>query len=544
MNNTETIRFALSQINLSVGDVSGNTDRILDNIAQAKQRQANIIIFPELAVVGYPPEDLLYRPTLYKQIKYSLQKICQASDGIDIVIGYPEQKDGVLYNACGILRQGEIISHYYKQHLPNYSVFDEKRYFVGGYGETVFDLLGKRVALSICEDVWKAEICRQAKQAGAELMININASPYHVGKLETRLDMLKTRAIESDMSIIYLNLLGGQDELVFDGGSIVVSNQGEVIFRAPQFQEGIYLIDYDTQRGSFSPAEQYRTENLVQEESIYRALVLGIQDYVGKNRFSGVVIGLSGGIDSALTLCLAADALGAENVEVLLMPSKYTSAMSNEDAEMQAKNLGVRYTVISIEEAVIAFNKSLQPIFSGLPADLTEENIQARCRGILLMAVSNKTHKLVLATSNKSELSVGYATLYGDMVGGFAPLKDIPKMMVFKLAEWRNQLSAQTIIPQRVINRPPSAELRENQIDEDSLPPYPILDMILERYIELDQNPTEIMRANFDEKTVRQVVRLVDSSEHKRRQAMPGVRISQRAFGRERRYPITSAYRE
>jgi len=538
------IQIALAQINLCVGDIKGNTILIIENILQAKEQlHADIIIFPELAITSYPPEDLLLRPALHLQIKKSLKDICNAVHGIDVIIGYPLLSEGKLYNSCSLLREGAIKETYHKQLLPNYGVFDEKRYFEPGDETILFDLCGIPTALSICEDIWEDSPCQKAKDAGAKLIININASPYHSEKAAMREELLKSRALESGLDIIYTNLIGGQDELVFDGDSMAVNNRGKIVFRAPQFAEDLYLVRYsETHDEKFSVADGYTYSALSENESIYTALVLGVKDYVQKNGFTGAVIGLSGGIDSALTLCIAVDALGADNVEVLIMPSQYTASMSNEDAQSQAETLGVKFNIIPIGEAFSAFNNLLSERFANSPADTTEENIQARCRGILLMAISNKTGKLVLTTGNKSEMSVGYATLYGDMAGGFAPLKDIPKIMVFELAEWRNE--QQKIIPQRVIDRPPSAELREDQKDEDSLPPYATLDPILERYIELDQSPAEIIESGFDAEIVKLIVSLVDRNEYKRRQAAPGVRISKRAFGRDRRYPITSAYKE
>ncbi len=538
------IQLAIAQINLCVGDIKRNTIQIIGNIDRARDElHADIVIFPELAITAYPPEDLLLRPALHSQIKNSLKDICNAAQGIDVVIGYPLLLEDKLYNSCSLVRDGKIKETYHKQLLPNYGVFDEKRYFEPGDETTLFDLHGIPTALSICEDIWEEGSCQKSKDAGAKLMININASPYHFGKALIREKLLKIRAQESGLDIIYTNLVGGQDELVFDGGSMAVNSKGKTVFRAPQFEEGTYLVCYsETYKDRFSAPDNFAYKALSEKESIYKALVLGVKDYVYKNGFKGAIIGLSGGIDSALTLCIAVDALGADNVEVLIMPSQFTASMSNEDAQIQAEELGVRFNIIPIGEAFAAFNNMLEPRFKHLPADTTEENIQARCRGILLMALSNKTGELVLTTGNKSEMSVGYSTLYGDMAGGFAPLKDIPKGMVFKLANWRNE--RQRIIPQRVIDRPPSAELRADQKDEDSLPPYEVLDPILERYIELDQSPAEIIESGFDAEIVKQIVSLIDRNEYKRRQAAPGVRISERAFGRDRRYPITSGYKE
>jgi NAD+ synthase (glutamine-hydrolysing) len=541
---SKEILFALAQINLCVGDISGNTKLIIENILRARdQSHADVIIFPELAITAYPPEDLLLRPALHSQVKKSLKDICKVAHGIDVIISYPLLSEDKLYNSCSLVRDGEIKETYHKHLLPNYGVFDEKRYFEPGNEIVIFDLHGVPVALSICEDIWEERSCQKAKDAGAKLMININASPYHSGKVLIRENLLKLRAQESGLDIIYTNLVGGQDELVFDGDSMAINNKGKIVFRAPQFTEDLYLVRYsETDDERFSVPDDYTYSALSEKESIYNALVLGVKDYVQKNGFTGAVIGLSGGIDSALTLAIAVDALGADNVEVLIMPSQYTASMSNEDAQTQAETLGVKFSIIPIGEAFSTFNNLLHERFANSPADTTEENIQARCRGILLMAISNKTGKLVLTTGNKSEMSVGYATLYGDMAGGFAPLKDIPKIMVFELAKWRNE--KQQIIPKRVIDRPPSAELREDQKDEDSLPPYATLDPILERYIELDQSPAEIIESGFDADIVKQIVSLVDRNEYKRRQAAPGVRISKRAFGRDRRYPITSAYKE
>jgi len=538
------IRIALAQINTIVGNINHNAQLIIKYSTEARDSYAaDIIVFPELAITGYPPEDLLYRAAFYSQITSALNEIAGSVSGIDIIIGCPHKKDGNTYNACSLLRDGKIRQTYFKQHLPNYSVFDEKRYFEPGTESCVLDLKGIPTALSICEDIWDRAVCEQAAKAGAKLIININASPYHIDKISLRKQILKQRVAESGLNIVYTNLVGGQDELVFDGGSMAVDSQGNIAFQAPQFGEGLYIIGFsDDGNGQFSTPFEYPKQDFSREEAIYQTLVLGVRDYVRKNGFSGAIIGLSGGIDSALTLCIAVDALGKENVEALIMPSRYTSAMSVEDAEIMSRLLDVKVYTISIEKPFAAFSECLQPVFANLPPDTTEENIQSRCRGILLMAISNKTGKLVLTTGNKSEMSVGYATLYGDMAGGFAPLKDVSKTLVYKLSNWRNQQAR--VIPQRIIDRPPTAELRENQLDQDSLPLYDILDPLLERYIEQDQSPEEIIKAGFDPDTVKKVVMMVDRNEYKRRQAAPGVRITQRAFGRDRRYPITSGYRE
>ena len=504
---------------------------------------ADMVIFPELAITSYPPEDLLYRRALYTQIDSALKEIISNSENIKIVIGHPYKPGMNTYNACSLISDNETRHIYLKQELPNYGVFDEKRYFEPGAESCIFECNGVLAALSICEDIWEKFVCYQAAHAGAKLMININASPYQAGKLKIRQQLLKDRVSETGLNIVYVNLVGGQDELVFDGGSMVIDQQGELIFQAPQFEEGLYPVDFTSDQGKCYPVKnQKKLPVHSQDEIIYQALVLGVRDYVRKNGFPGVVIGLSGGIDSALTLCIAVDALGKDNVTAVIMPSRYTSEMSIEDASALSNTLQIKSITIPIEPAFNTFTDSLAPVFAGYSPDITEENIQARCRGVILMAISNKTGNLVLTTGNKSEMAVGYATLYGDMVGGFAPLKDLSKTLVYKLCNWRNSRSQ--VIPQSIIDRPPTAELRENQLDRDSLPPYEILDPILERYIELDQSPEEIINAGFTEEDVKKVVLMMDHNEYKRRQAAPGIIITSRAFGRNRRYPITSGYRE
>jgi len=539
----DSLHILLAQLNLTVGDIQGNTKKIIASINDAElNHSADIIIFPELSISSYPPEDLLLRPAFNEYVKTALDKIINASKNIHVIIGYPSKQNDKLYNACSLIHDGKIVKTYYKQHLPNYGVFDEKRYFTAGNETCLFEFKGITAALSICEDIWVPEPINDAAMAGAKIMFNINASPYHKNKLAGREKMISERAQDSNMHIIYTNLVGGQDELVFDGNSVVFNNQGEIIFHTPQFEEGLYSFDLNLDQPEITEKNNNVNIAHAEEESIYNALVLGVRDYIRKNNFKGALIGLSGGIDSALTLSIAVDALGAENVEVLIMPSRFTANMSNEDACLQAKTLGVNYEIISIEQPFNSFLKALEPRFKDLPTDITEENIQARCRGILLMAVSNKSGKLVLTTGNKSEMAVGYATLYGDMAGGYAPLKDVWKTLVYKLAIWRN--TKQQAIPERVITRPPSAELRHDQLDQDSLPDYEILDPILEQYIELDKRPEQIIADGYDAETVYKVIRLVDKNEYKRRQAAPGVRITERAFGRDRRYPITSGYIE
>ena len=536
-------RIAIAQIDLCVGDIEGNTELVLEYMARARDSGADLVIFPELTLSGYPPEDLLLRPHFHVQVEQALHRVLRAAQGMDVVLGYPLADGARLYNACSLIRERELVATYRKRNLPNYGVFDEKRYFTEGTDFNLIDAVDCKVALSVCEDLWSEDHAREAAHAGAELLININASPYHTDKAAVREKLLRQRARDHNIAIIYANLIGGQDELVFDGGSLVVASDGEVVFRAPQFEQGLYLLEMERTQGRIMlEACSQQAPALSFNESVYRALTLGVRDYVSKNGFQGAVIGLSGGIDSALTLAVAVDALGPENVEALLMPSRYTAAMSIEDAQAMATRLGAACHIVSIEQPFSAFTEILAPLFRDLPEDTTEENIQARCRGLLLMAVSNKTGKLVLTTGNKSEMAVGYATLYGDMAGGFAPLKDVPKTLVYELSRWRNRDGE--VIPQRIIDRPPSAELRFDQKDEDSLPEYDVLDPILEQYIGLDRTPDQIIAAGFDRDMVYQALRLADRNEYKRRQAAPGVRISERAFGRDRRYPITSRYTE
>ncbi|MFZ1861903.1 MAG: NAD+ synthase [Candidatus Competibacter sp.] len=535
-------RVVMAQINLLVGDIAGNADKIIAATSEARERwRADLIVFPELTLTGYPPEDLLLRPGFIAQIEPALQRLCKAIQGIAAVIGCPLTTPAGLRNAAVVVGDGAIQATYYKQLLPNYSVFDEKRYFVAGTEAGVTVVKGVRVGVTICEDAWQPGPMAQAAEAGAQLLVNLNASPYHAGKSGQRLQVLRQRVGETGIPIVYVNLLGGQDELVFDGGSLAVGADGALIQQAPFFMDGLYPVDFEIGQDRLIPVRGPVAEEPGLEEGIYQALVLGVRDYVQKNGFPGVVLGLSGGIDSALTLAVAVDALGAERVEAVLMPSRYTADMSNTDAELEAEALGVKYHILPIEPAFQAFLQILQPVFAGLPPDIAEENIQARCRGVLLMAISNKTGKMVLTTGNKSETAVGYSTLYGDMAGGFAPIKDVLKTMVYRLADWRNRQSP--IIPQRVFDRPPSAELRPDQTDQDSLPPYDVLDAILRGYVEEDRSVQELVAAGFDRATVERVARLVIVNEYKRRQAAPGVRITPRAFGRDRRYPITSGFR-
>ncbi len=538
-----TLRLAVAQLNLLVGDVAGNGERVIAAACRARDElKARAVVFPELTLTGYPPEDLLLRPALTVQVDETLRRIERGTRGIDVILGHPHQEHGQRFNAVSLLRDGRLHATYRKRLLPNYSVFDEKRYFTPGDAPGVVEIGGLRIGLTICEDIWQPESVRAAVEAGAQLIVTLNASPYHVAKGREREEIAQARVRETGVPLVYVNLVGGQDELVFDGASFVVDGAARVVQRGPAFEEALFVTDIDLLQGRAAPRPASLPPELAAEEEIYRALVLGVRDYVGKNGFPGVAIGLSGGIDSALTLCIAVDALGAEHVEALMMPSRYTTAMSLEDAAAQAESMGVAYHVISIEPMFEAYMAQLENEFRGRTRDVTEENIQARVRGTLLMAVSNKTGRMVLTTGNKSEMAVGYATLYGDMAGGYGAIKDVFKTMVYRLAEYRNRLAP--VIPRRVFERPPSAELAPDQKDTDSLPPYDILDAILERYVEQDQAPEAIIAAGFDAATVRRVARMVDRNEYKRRQAAPGVRITRRAFGRDRRYPITSGYRE
>lgn len=539
---TDKLKICLAQKNFTVGALDENKNKIIENLQTACQQNVDLIIFPELALTGYPPEDLLLRPAFIQNANDCLETIYNACKDITAIIGLPLLENGTLYNGCVVIQNGKLIANVKKQILPNYGVFDEKRYFEPGSETCVLNLFGLNIAVTICEDIWQTDPAAQANAKQADLLININASPFHTHKLKQRHDVVMQRAMDNRVDIIYVNLVGGQDELVFDGGSLAVDHTGKIIFQCDEFTEQLYYLDYSPRSENRFSSVSPTSEPLSGIENICSALVLGIRDYVNKNGFNGAVIGLSGGIDSALTLCLAVDALGADNVTAVLMPSPYTAQMSIDDALQQSETLGVNYDIIPIEPLYSGFLTALEPLFKGLKTDTTEENLQARCRGTLLMAISNKRGRLVLATGNKSEMSVGYATLYGDMAGGFAPLKDVSKTLVYTLSEWINR--DREIIPERVISRPPSAELKPDQIDEDSLPPYSVLDPILERYIEQDQSPQMIIAAGFDHDTVMRVVRMVDKNEYKRRQAAPGVRISQRAFGRDRRYPITSGYRE
>ncbi len=537
-----SLRIALAQLNLFVGDVGGNTQRIIDTAAEARDRlEADLVLFPELSLSGYPPEDLLFHKGMRRQVAAALERVRNEVSGISMMVGYPDYTDDAIYNAAALIRDGKVIANYHKQELPNYLVFDEKRYFKPGTESRIVELQGIRVGLLICEDVWEPNPARSACHAGAQLLIVINGSPYSLQYQRRREDIVRARVKDTGLPVVYLNLLGGQDELVFDGGSFVMNAAGEVVQRAAPFKEALYAVDVDLVDGKAVPRPGHIEPELSKEASVYNALVLGVRDYVSKHRFPGVVLGLSGGIDSALTLAIAIDALGAERVHAVMMPSRYTSQMSLDDAANQARTLGVSYDIISIEGMFEAALGALKEVFAGRAPDTTEENIQARCRGLLLMAISNKTGRMLLTTGNKSEMAVGYATLYGDMAGGFAPITDCSKMLVYRLAQYRNSIAQ--VIPPRVIERAPSAELRHDQKDSDSLPPYDVLDPILELFIEDNLSVDEISARGFDRATVGRVLDMVKRNEYKRRQAPPGVRISDRAFGRDWRYPITSGYR-
>ncbi len=541
------LKIALAQINFIVGNIAANLDTIARAAIYARdQLHADLVVFPELTLIGYPAEDLLLRQDFIQEANQAVYELAERVPDIALVVGYPESTEGKLYNSVIVLHHGVVLANYRKQALPNYGVFDEQRYFSAGTKPCVFEFNSCFLGLTICEDVWHESIIKANREAGAELLLTLNASPFHIGKSRQREDIICKQLSEYGLPMVYVNQIGGQDELIFDGASFVSDAHGGIIFRAREFDEQIAVISYHQQQFRV-PAS---TPLYPELGGVYQALVLGIRDYVRKNGFQGAILGLSGGIDSALVLALAVDALGAEHVEAILMPSRYTQTMSIEDAVFEAEALGVSHHTVSIEPAVNAFTEMLTPIFQAdansvdrLNAQrfkVAAENIQARCRGVILMALSNRQGKLLLTTGNKSEMSVGYATLYGDMAGGFAPIKDVPKLLVYQLAHYRNSIAP--VIPERVLTRAPSAELAPDQKDEDSLPPYDMLDPILERYVELDQSAAEIIAAGFSAEQVARALSLVDKNEYKRRQSPPGIKITTRAFGRDRRYPITSGY--
>ncbi|MGE0357879.1 MAG: NAD+ synthase [Burkholderiales bacterium] len=530
------MKIAVAQINTTVGDFAGNAARIRKAIEEARAAGADLVVTPEMALSGYPPEDLLLRNDFCDLCERELLGLASFAPEIAVVVGHPHREGRTRYNAASVLRGGAIEAIYFKQRLPNYNVFDEKRYFATGDRACVFEAGGRRIALTICEDLWFPQSAAQAKAQGAELLLSINASPYHRNKLAQRYEVMGARVKETGLPLLYVHWVGGQDELVFDGASFGFSDDGTLGYQGETFREAVDIVTFED--GSLAgPLARPLTE----EETIYRALVTGVRDYVEKNRFPGVLVGLSGGVDSALVAAICVDALGPERTHAVMMPSDYTAAMSIEDAREMAGLLGLEYSEIAIRPVVEAFRAQLAPAFAGLPEDTTEENLQARTRGTLLMALSNKFGWMVVSTGNKSEMATGYATLYGDMAGGFALIKDVVKTLVYRLANWRNSLGR--VIPQRVIDRAPSAELRPDQTDQDSLPPYEVLDAVVERYMEKDMEPETIVGLGYDAEAVRRVVHLIRVNEYKRRQAPPGVRITPRGFGKDWRYPITSGFR-
>ena len=574
------MRIALAQINPTVGDLEGNVSKIIDYLQRAKRVDADLIAFPELAVTGYPPEDLLLKSQFIDDNLQALKRIQESVSDITAIIGFVDRKNDI-YNAAALIHNKEIIDVYHKVYLPNYGVFDEYRYFRAGVRYPIYRIGDAWIGINICEDIWYPEgPARIQSLAGAELILNINASPYHIGKGRLREEMLSTRAFDNRVILAYLNTVGGQDELVFDGHSLILDQEGNVIIRGKQFEEDLIIADlnfegimkkrlhtprrrqevmnpekgtvekitvsrkklsHKEKRLPVRPKSGYRTFDTMEE--VYTALILGTSDYVNKNGFKGVVIGLSGGIDSSLVASIAADALNAQNVNGLFMPSPYTSKGSREDAYALADNLGIRVREVPIDTIMKSYRNALKKDFSGKPSDVTEENLQARIRGNILMAFSNKFGWLVLTTGNKSEMSVGYATLYGDMAGGFAVIKDVPKTMVYQLCRWKNDHAGRVIIPERMFTKEPTAELRPGQKDSDTLPPYSVLDPILKAYIEEDRTFEEILSFGYDVEGSRKVIRMIDSSEYKRRQSPPGIKITQKAFGRDRRFPITNRYR-
>ena len=550
MSTTRPFTVVMAQLNFVVGAIDDNTTLLIDSARRAiAEFNAQFVIFPELTLTSYPPEDLLLRPSLAPRMKVAMDRILAAKLPTTLVFGYPESSDGKLYNSLAVVDHGKLLATYRKQCLPNYQVFDERRYFQAGNQPCVLEIHGLRLGFTICEDLWEEMPTQQFENQSLDLLLNINASPFHRGKACERRQLLKRRAQAIGAPIAYVNLVGGQDELVFDGGSLAVDSVGNAVVQAPQFEAGLYPAVFKlSSSGRYEPARVSCATQPSDLAQVYKALTIGVRDYVTKNGFKGVVLGLSGGIDSALTLAIAVDALGAHAVHAVMMPFEYTSQLSRDAAAEQAATLGVAYRSISIKSIYDQFVGALASEFEGLAEDVTEQNLQARCRGVLLMAISNKKGYLVLTTGNKSEIAVGYSTLYGDMAGGFDVLKDVSKTLVYELSKYRNELGGAgesgtfEAIPQRVIDRPPSAELAPGQVDQDNLPPYDILDRILELYIEEDASASAIVAEGFDEQLVRRVVRLVDVNEYKRRQSPTGVRLTRRGFGRDRRYPITNGW--
>jgi NAD+ synthase (glutamine-hydrolysing) len=529
------MRLALAQTNSVVGDLEGNAARVAESTAAARDAGADLVLFPELMVTGYPPEDLLLRPGFIRAARQTVEELARATHGITVLVGAPHF-DGALYNACFVLRDGAIAGVYHKHHLPNYGVFDEDRYFTPGDDRVLLDIAGVSVGLTVCEDIWiPGPPSSELGTAGAHLVANISASPFHVGKEREREDIVRQCARDNGVPVALCNMVGGQDELVFDGHSVVVAANGDVLARAAGFEEELLLVDLDNTPGEIAP--------LIDElEQMRLALELGLHDYVTKNGFGDVVVSVSGGIDSALTAALCVEALGPERVHGVTMPSRYSSEGTRADAWRLAESLGIGFRELPIESIVEAYADVLTPAFEGRAADLTEENLQARIRGTMLMALSNKFGWLVIAAGNKSELSVGYSTLYGDLAGGFALIKDVYKTDVFRLSKWLNERAGRELIPQSIIDRAPSAELRADQLDEDSLPPYPQLDQVLEAYVELDRSREELIQDGFDAGVVDRALAMIDRAEYKRRQAPPGVKLRPKAFGRDRRTPITNRW--
>ncbi|MEX0768444.1 MAG: NAD+ synthase [Microthrixaceae bacterium] len=581
MNGSSTLRVAMCQLNLRVGDLAGNMAALSESYSVAEAAGADIALFPELAVCGYPPEDLLLKPGFIEAVYEALQKFAVSVNGhCAAIVGWVESDAQQLFNSAAVVHAGQIVGSYRKQALPNYGVFDEKRYFNSGSAQqNLYEIGGVTVSVTVCEDVWVDNgPIQSAARGGAQLAVNINASPFHIGKQQVREQMLTRRSLESGIPIAYLNLLGGQDELVFDGGSVVISAGGVIVERLPRFEPACSIVDLPTPEADLkrvpadslsvtfvSASQRSAVEQSAVDQSagaptqrsnsvkalenidatpaeVWKALVLGLHDYVTKNGFSEVVIGLSGGVDSSIVAAIATDALGADSVHGVLMPSRYSSEHSLSDAELLALNLGIDHRTIPIEAAHLALIDLLEPSFNGREPDLTEENLQSRIRGLLLMALSNKFGWMVLTTGNKSETAVGYSTLYGDTAGGLAVIKDVPKLLVYELCHWRNAQQSLDLIPQSVLTKAPSAELRPDQRDDQSLPPYEVLDPIIQGYVDADLSTAELASLGYDPELVAKIVGLIDRAEYKRRQSPPGIRISEKAFGRDRRIPITNAY--
>ena len=537
----KSFKIALAQFSPHIGNLEANAQKMLEQANEAKKQNADLIIFPELSSIGYPAEDLLLRPSLTKRTQQVFEQLKTVKD-IVMVFGFVNQtEDGQRYNAAAVMKDGQVLGVYNKQNLPNYSVFDEKRYFTEGHQHLVFEYLGHKFGVLICEDVWSLSTVQQLAQLNVETALVLNASPYEVGKPQHRVETMSALAKQMNLNLVYANQVGGQDDLIFDGTSFVIAKNGSVVLQAESFKESLYFAEYEAEQQAFKANALPPALDTMAE--IYQSLVMATRDYVQRSGFPGVILGLSGGIDSALTLAIAADAIGADKVQAVMMPYTYTAQISVEDAAEQAKSMGVTFGIAEINPIVNSFMQTLYPFFGNSPADATEENLQARARGTLLMGLSNKFGNLVLSTGNKSELAVGYCTLYGDMVGGFSVLKDVYKTIVFELAKYRNSISDKPVIPERVITRPPSAELRPDQKDQDSLPPYDVLDAILYAYIEEDMSQDDIIGKGFDAEVVAKVIRLVDFNEYKRRQGAIGPRISSRAFSRERRYPIMNGWK-